>query len=492
MKGNSMVEVIAQHAKATPDKTALIDATSRCTYAELWRYIKSFSRRLRQAGLAEGDRVLVRSQQTITYLVAAFGVHLAGGVLVPVEKNVADGRILELMSYAEATMLIAVKQVECDCIYINLDTACSDVQEVSDDEVSFPPPEQMSDILFTTGTSGKSKGVMLNFESQVATAENVTYQMEAVPEDIMMVPMPLNHAGGARRTNGFLYLGATVVLHNGVIFIKPFFDAMEEHGVTIVYLVPAYMEMLLGAAPDLFRRFNKQLRAVCAGSAATSLKQRRLFKKILPDVTLYITYGASEAGNACFFPASRFPDKPGCIGYVTKNTILTFSDEDGNTLEKTSEKEPGIVTIEGKTVMMGYWKDKALTDTVLHNGKLLMADVGYKGEDGLIYLLGRKDDVIVTGGNKVAPFEIEDIVQAMPGVKECACVPVADEIMGSVPKLYVVMKEGHEYSQKDIFTLLSSKLEYFKVPKYIEQIDELPRTSTGKLQKAKLAERPAQ
>jgi long-chain acyl-CoA synthetase len=127
--------------------------------------------------------------------------------------------------------------------------------------------------------------------------------------------------------------------------------------------------------------------------------------------------------------------------------------------------------------MMGYWLDPSLTDSVLSDKRLVMADIGYLGDDGMLYIMGRRDDVINTGGNKVAPYEIEELAMKLPFVRECVCVGVTDKIKGYVPKLYVVTRDNEEYSQKEIYNFLSTHLETYKLPKYIEEVEAIPKTS---------------
>lgn len=479
MKYESIVEAVAHHANNTPHKICVCEDDKTCTYKELWEMIRRFAERIKSEGLETGDRVVVKASQTIDYLVASFAVHLAGGVLVPTEKNATDQYVIDLVELSDAVLLIAPKDAGYSCKFINISnihTAATNTKTEKESPV-FPKSSAMADILFTTGTTGKAKGVMLNFTAQVATAANIVGFTKIEADDVVMVPLPLSHAGGTRRTYATLYAGATVVLQNGVVYVGKFFRALEEYQVTIIFLVPTFLSLLLDSAAKEFNKFARQIKAISIASAVTPEADKKLLCELLPYTNLYIAYGGTEAGNSSCINYSEYPEKAHCVGIESKYAKISFVDMDGNVMNDTSYENPGILACEGPNVMMGYWKDPELTASVLKGGKVILADMGYRGEDGMIYLLGRRDDVINTGGNKVAPYEIEELVMCLPEVFECACVPVPDRIMGSVPKLYVVLKDNEVFSYKRIYNFLATRLENFKLPRYIEQIDALPRTN---------------
>ena len=163
-------------------------------------------------------------------------------------------------------------------------------------------------------------------------------------------------------------------------------------------------------------------------------------------------------------------------------------DDNGKVITATKDK-PGCLFFEGPMTMAGYWKEPELTQKVLQDGKIFTNDIGYRGEDGYIYLLGRKDEVINSGGNKIAPVEVEETMLRCEKIEDCACIPVWDPVAGQIPKLYVVMKSGEELCQEELIRFLSERLEFFKIPKKIEQLDKLPRAYNGKLLRKELRER---
>jgi acyl-coenzyme A synthetase/AMP-(fatty) acid ligase len=151
-----------------------------------------------------------------------------------------------------------------------------------------------------------------------------------------------------------------------------------------------------------------------------------------------------------------------------------------------TEQKPGIIAIRSNTVTAGYWNEPELTARTIQNGVIYMTDLGYIDEDGYLYLVGRRDDVINVGGLKVAPTEVEDMAQRFEKVDECACVPYEDKIFGRCLRMFVVMRPGYDFDAAEISDYLGTKLEAYKVPKYIERIDEIPKTYNGKIDRKRL------
>ena len=206
---------------------------------------------------------------------------------------------------------------------------------------------------------------------------------------------------------------------------------------------------------------------------------------------MFNDFGSTEACGSAYFEWSAFDPKPDCVGVESLHSRIVFLDDDDSVLEHTDRAHPGIIATEGGTLMTGYLNAPDLTAEVFRDGRVLSSDLGWRGSDGMVYFLGRRDNIIVSGANKISPVEIEDVVSRIAEVKECACVGVPDEIMGQVPVLFVVW--DREPLPIDRLTAeLEKRVDRFKIPRpeNIHVIDALPRTAgTGKVIKRKLAER---
>ena len=357
----------------------------------------------------------------------------------------------------------------------------------TDAEKETTAAEETAEVLFTTGTTGKSKGIELTYESVIAVSENVIGSVEMKKDSVELIPVPLSHSHGLRRYYSNILNGGSVVIIDGVIFTKKFFGAIEKYHVTAIDLVPAALAALFKLSGDKLGEYADQLDYVQLGSAPIPNHDKKHLRELLPNTRLYNFYGTTESGCSCILDFNAMPDKKNCIGKPSCHAEFVFFDEQGNAIDAT-EETPGFLACRGTMNMKGYYHEPQLNQEIMRDDYICTKDLAYVGEDGLIYMLGRKDDVIITGGNKVAPDEIEEIAEGFEGIADCACIPVPHPLLGAEPKLFVEMENGAAFDEQGIYEYLQGKLEAYKVPKLIEQIDKIPRTYNGKLQRKKLIE----
>ena len=480
---SSVLHAVFSHARSIPGKIAIIEAETdkKCTYNELWSYVKAFSKRLIAAGVKRdfgdgyGTRVVVRCTQTIDFVVASLAVQLAGGVFVPVEARIADARIIEIMEETDSKILVAEKPLPgYASTYIPISDATSEQDDSENESIVFPAIDAVALILFTTGTTGKSKGVMHSHKSYTAYIKGVYSAFKHDSEQILLIPNPLNHNFGLNRVYLSLFFKCTVVLLDGYVLAKSFFSSVVKYKVTMLNLPSAATEMYLRTCRDKLIEIRDQLDYI--GLAASSFPEMLItsIREIFYNSKIIQTYGATEV-TGCYIDHAQKKHLPFCVGQPYSGTEVVFFDEQKNNIVGATSKSPGLFALNGDTKMLGYWKNPELTASVKRGEYIILSDLGYKGDDGLFYFLGRADDVIVSGGNKIAPLEIEEIANSHYGICESACVPVSDPIMGQVPKLYVVMKENHTFDFSEIHKFMQEKLEIMKIPRYIEEIDAIPK-----------------
>ena len=300
-------------------------------------------------------------------------------------------------------------------------------------------------------------------------------------DEVELITTPINHSLEIRRTYGAIYNGSSVVLTDGIKFVEDFFKLLDNYKITAITFVPAILEQVLKFAKDRFATYDHQFHYIQLGSAPLSETNKEILTKMFPTTRLYNTYGATESGCTVILEFSKYGDKKKCIGRTTVNTEILFVDDNRNRVDASLEN-PGILAFQGGMNMRGYYKEPEITAEVMdEQGVVYTNDLGYLGEDGLVYLLGRQGDVINMGGIKIAPTEIEEVVMKHEMIKDCACIPIPDEITGEAPKLFVALNEGYEFNQKELSKYMLSKLESLKVPKTFEIIDEIPRTFNGKI-----------
>ena len=458
-------------AAKTPNKVCLIEAAGgrEITYSEFWSEILRFAK-----NVLPKKRFILQTRQTIAHLVAFYGIQAGGSIAIPVEATASSERLQELS-----------EQFNSEILPVEFTLGEKEA------EYSPPDPESIACVICTTGTTGQSKGVMSSFRCRFCGADNVRYTYEITPEDTALIPQVLSHSGGLRRLEAMLVSGGTAVIMGAAMLFGNVFGAIKKYHCTILQFVPAQVAQILRRAEKLLVEVSPLIRIVSVGSAVITEHDKERLRELLPAVRLFNDFGSTEAVGSAYFEWSAYPPRPNCVGVESLHSKIVFLDDCGNVIENSSQNNPGIIATEGGTLMSGYLNAPELTAEVMRYGRVLSADLGYRGEDGMIYILGRKDDVIVCGGNKIAPAEIEGAAMRIPGVRECACVPRKDSVMGQMPALFLVWDSG-ELTSYEVSEWLEISLEKFKVPRpeNIYILDSLPRTlGTGKIIKRELEER---
>ena len=484
---NSIVEAVLHYADSQPEKLCLADDNSKVTYSEYAEKILKFASFFSSKGFNKGDTVVVEACQTIDYLAIELALQLIGAIFVPVEHNCAVEKIRGFAERAEAKVVIGTKDEDYGTEqFYNIDTFASLTENCEKyNVVKLPESDSISEILFSTGTTGKEKGIVITHSNNVALAENVFYGVEMEDDNVEMIPSPMNHSHGLRRYYANMYKGCTVILLGSVMNVRQFFLNMETYGVNSLDLVPTALSVLLKLTKDKFAEYKDVIRYIQFGAAPMMESDKIRIRELLPNTRLYNFYGSTESGCICIYNFNCDNEKKSCIGKPAYNANIVIVDDDRNPIESNADNT-GLLSSAGKMNMPGYWKDEEETAKALCNGVVYSNDVAYFDEDGDIILLGRRGDVINVGGNKVSPDEIEDIAKKMDGIVDCGVIPIEDKYKGQVPKLIVQLEKGTDFDPVAIRSYLSSNLEPYKIPAIIETIDKIPRSFNGKLLRKEL------
>jgi len=482
----SIVEAVLHYANTQPDKLCLADDTCKVTYGEYAEKILKFASFFNSAGIKSTDKVVVEACQTVNYLAIELALQLIGAVFVPVEHNCAVEKIASFADRAEAKAVIATKENNYGTEKFFPYSVFEELPECEKYEYkSFPESDDISEILFSTGTTGKEKGIVITHANDIALAENVMYGVEMEKDNIEMIPSPMNHSHGLRRYYANMFNGCTVILLGSIMNVKQFFYNMDTYGVNSLDLVPTALSLLLKLTKNKFSEYSDRIRYIQFGAAPMMDSDKAIIRQLLPKTRLYNFYGSTESGCICIYNFNRDDEKKSCIGKPAYNAKIVIVDDNRNPIESSIDNT-GLLSSIGKMNMPGYWKDEEETAKALADGVVYSNDIAYFDEDGDIILLGRRGDVINVGGNKVSPDEIEDVAKKMDCIADCGVIPVEDKYKGQVPKLIVQLEKGAEFDPIAIRSFLSANLEPYKVPAYIETIDLIPRSFNGKLLRKEL------
>jgi long-chain acyl-CoA synthetase len=486
----SVVEAVFSYSETQPDKLCLADESRSVTYAQYKNEICRMAGALKAIGIEKGDRIVIEASQTVEFLTAQLAMQLIGAVFVPVERNCAWDKTARIAASAEAVMAVTLKKPDNTegIKHLTMAELCEETSRCDAlSDYTLPEAEDISELLFSTGTTGKEKGIVISHKNNIALAENVIYGVELQDDNVELIPSPMNHSHGLRRYYGNMVKGASVVLCTGVMNVMGFFKLMDTYKVNSIDLVPTALTVLLRLSKGKFAEYKDVLRYIQFGSAPLADGDKIAIRELLPKTHLYNFYGSTESGCICIYDFNDGKDKPKCIGKPAYNAKIVIVDEDRKEIES-SEDNTGLLASFGPMNTSGYWKDEEETNRVLFEGGIFSNDEAYFDEDGDVILLGRKGDVINVGGNKVSPDEIEDVAKKHPDVFDCGCIGVKDELKGNVPKLFVQVKKGAAFDSVSIRAHLAANLEPYKVPAVIVEVDSIPRSFNGKLLRRVLRE----
>ena len=496
MMYQTIVQAVLAHAAEMPEKLAVGFKKIQVTYGELGVQVRAFAQKLQQEfGIQKGDFVMISAVSKPEYIVAYLAVQYLGGVSIPVDKSAKLENILDVYEYAQPKILLADGKVLHEKIRVaSLKGVYADCLEIPEEDLTVVyqerAEEDLSEILFTTGTTGKPKGTMLSVANIYASTHNTWKGVGMQEDDVVLLPLPLNHSVGMRVTRTIFYIGATLILQNGFTFAQELEKNIEGYHCTGLVSVPASIELVYRQMQDKFANIMGNLRYMEFGAGSLSYDMKKKLVNMLPDTKIVNTWGSTETGGAIFLVVSENPDKLTALGKPIEGVEVKTVDTEGNEITARDIDTAGRMVLRGKMQMMGYYQMPEANAQTLVDGWLYTNDMVYLDEDGYIYMLGRADDIINVGGEKVSPVEVENIAQEFEEIRECACIGVDDPdgILGKVPVLYIV-PEGSAVNEEELTKFLAERMERYKLPQRYLNIRELPRNRMKKLDRKALYRR---
>jgi len=491
---STIVEAVMAHGEKMPDKVAVGCQNTRVTYGQLCRQMKLMAGKLaREYGVSRGDFVMIQGVSRPDYIVAWLAVQYLGAVSVPADKQAKEENIVDVYHYAKPKLLLIdtpVPDLNCVCLeslYKSVATAEQDGAVFQELPYVAPEASAVAEILFTTGTTGKPKGTMLTIGNIYAILHNNQKGVGLQEDDCVLIPLPLNHSLGMREMRMAIYFGACVVLQNGVTFAKEIDNNITEFHCTAMVIVPASMELIYRQMRRHFPRIMGQLRYIEVGAGSLGYDMKKKLAAELPDTRVVNTWGSTETGGVIFLNVSERPDKLTALGKPVDGAELKIVDQEGRDITASARDidSAGRMILRGDMQMAGYYNMPQATADTLVDGWLYTNDIVFLDEDGYVYMLGRADDIINVGGEKVSPIEVENIAQEFEEIRECACIGVKDATLGQVPVLYVV-PEYEEFHSDLLIRFLAERMEKYKLPQKFFKLPELPRNRMQKLDRKAL------
>ncbi len=490
----SSLDWLAHQARARPQGIALIHGDQQqWTYAELNELVAGLASRLAAAGVEAGQHVAMLMPNRVETISLIHALARLGAVLVPLNTRLTPAELRWQMAQADCHYLIcseentdkvtAIGPSDWRVLFVEEFRFQSGLLEVQDPARWRSRPLDLvatQAIVYTSGTTGQPKGAMLTFANHLWSATASAFRLGTNPADRWLLCLPLYHVGGLAIVLRCCLYGTTVVLQER-------FDpaavnrALDTQAISLVSLVPTMLQWLLEERQN--QPLPPTLRCILLGGmAASSSLLEQCHSLALPVAT---TYGLTEAASqvATTSPAET-QGKPGSVGKPLMFTEVRIVDEDGR---ECSPGKIGQIVVAGPTVMRGYYNQPETTAQALRNGELHSGDLGYLNQDGDLWVVQRRADLIVSGGENVYPAEVEQVLLTHPAVQAACVVGVEDVEWGQRVAAAVVIREGISLTADELMTFCRARLAGYKQPRLLRFVDALPQTGSGKVQREAVA-----
>jgi len=482
-------EFLENSAQKYPDKEALVCQGIRYTYAQLNSAANSLAHVFISKGLKKQDRVAIYLENSSESVVSIFAALKAGGIFVVINPQVKAKKLEYILNDCQAKILVTNSN----------DLGETDVTVVPSRTVQFAGEEpnlpkscidiDLASLIYTSGSTGNPKGVMLTHLNMVSAANSITEYLDNTPDDIILDCLPLSFDYGLYQVLMAFKFGGRVVLERSFTYPYQIIDLIIKEKVTGFPIVPTISAILL-QLKNLNKYDFSKLRYIT--NTAQALPPKHIFglRDLFPHVKIFSMYGLTECKRVAYLKPELVEKKPTSVGKAMPNMEVYLVDENGDMI--TQPNTIGELVIRGAHIMKGYWNlfeetAKRLKPGLYGNEQVLYSGDYFKmDEDGDLYFISRKDDIIKTAGEMVSPKEVENVLYDIDDVVEAAVIGVPDEILGNAVKAFVALSEGSQFTERDILLHCQKNLENFKIPKFIEFRKELPKTTTGKIRKKEL------
>jgi len=523
---------LEQTASRVPEKTALVRGARRLTYGELERQANQLAHALQSLGLRRGDRVVIHLGNEIETVVTLFAGLKAAGVFVMVNPTAKAQKLAYLLDNSRAAAIVLparrleeLRPTLADRPHLRAIVTTDEKRGHSTfsppDPATFPQTPQrksrmspsfaldallashaadttpppiptidldLAALLYTSGTAGTAKGVMLTHRNMTSAAESITTYLENRPDDVIFSLLPLSFSYGLYQPLMAARFGGTVVLEQSLAYPHAVLSKLVAERATGLPLVPTMAALLLQM--DLGKYDLSSLRYITTAGAALPVEHLEGLRRAVPHAKIFVMYGQTECARAAYLPPDQTDLRPTSVGRGMPNQEVAVVDAAGS---RVAPGEVGELVIRGSHVMKGYWEMPEATAAALRPGPfdddrpvLWTGDLFRIDEEGYLYFVARKDDIIKCRGEKVSPREVEDVLYRHPSVAEAAVIGVPDNVLGEAVCAFVVLRPGHEVDAQALLRHCAENLEDFMVPRTIELRDSLPKSDNGKILKREL------
>jgi acyl-CoA synthetase (AMP-forming)/AMP-acid ligase II len=503
-------DLLAQSARATPEKWAAISPDERVTFSDLDRKSSQVAARLRRLGVGPGHRAALVFENSVAALVYFWGVLKTGAAAVDISSQAAPSVIRDTLRDCAPRALAVSSQVlkrllsgACPSALPPLllsagkselfgDAAGTEIHSLEEIcQAEEPTPSRPSVgghdvalIVYTSGTTGRPKGVMLSHQNLLSNILSVNSRVGLTSEHSVLIVVPFNFIHGRFQILTHAHTGGTLFISSGFQFPTVVLEEMVKYQVSGLSGVPYHFRALLERTP-LSKTPLPHLKYVVVTGGALSPAALLALQAALPDVDIHIAYGQTEASpRIANLDPKDLLRKVGCVGRAVPGLRIDILDDDGSSLPPGAT---GEVVVTGPNVMTGYVSgDERSLGTIDDQGRLHTGDLGWMDSHGDLYLAGRKSEMIKTAGERIFPKEIEDVLNAHPAVEDSAVIGVKDEELGERIIAFVALRGSHALSLSEVRQHCLRSMPFIRIPREIRPLARIPKTQSGKIHRSEL------
>jgi long-chain acyl-CoA synthetase len=498
----SIPELLARRVEAAADKVFLFSEADgrQFNYAEFDAAVNRAAAMLTKYGIRRGDAVGLLLPNSAEYVIAYFACWRLGAVAGPINSLLKAQEISYVISNSDAKALLVNSEylplvdgirTEIDTVQaiISFDSEAEATEKFADDATSALPPapevdsEDEAIIIYTSGTTGKPKGCLLTHANLITNAKQISSWLGFTERDRLLSVMPLFHMNAVSVTTmAALYAGGSTVV-SPKFSASRFWQVISDYQITSFGSVATMLSMLLSTypkgVPEGLR--TDQLRFAMCGSAPVPAEVLKRFEETFHCLVVE-GYGLSESTCRSTFNPPDERRRPGSCGLPIGNEMCVVDEEDREVPDGTL----GEIVLRGENILKGYYKNPDATSVAFRNGWFHTGDVGYRDADGFYYIVDRKSDMIIRGGENIYPREIDEVLYQHPAIAAAAAIGVPDALYGEEVAAFIVLKPGTEATEEEVIAFCRARLADYKCPKTVRFVEEIPKGPTGKLLKREL------
>jgi len=485
-----------------PDNVAVVQGNEQWSYQDLGALCAKVAHYLLESGISRDDRIAIVLQNSIEYIAVFYGIWAAGGVTVALNTQAKSRDIENWLRHSDAQWLfidedhpelqrlLSVESLNVRVVPVTRNrlpkstTTCPDWQTIIDSKFTFPDvnvqQENLASIIYTSGTTGHPKGVTLTHGNLSSNIDSILKYLKITASDSIINVLPFYYSYGNSILHTHVVTGARLVLENSLLFPHRVIERIATENVTGFSGVPSTYSLILGRGNLADYDLSSLRYMTQAGGPMPPALIDKLINA-LPGVNFFVMYGQTEAtARLTYLEPENLLHKRGSIGKAIPGVEIEIRNTDQ---QRAAVGETGEICARGPNIMHGYWKDPERTETVIIAGWLHTGDLAHYDKDGYIFIDGRSSDMIKSGGNRISPKEIEEVIQELDGVLEVTVIGVPDSLLGESIKAFIVSVPNSDLDKKTVQFHCKNNLASYKIPKEIVFTDDLPKTASGKVKR---------